>query len=97
MREAVRPYITEEVYYPLKFSFIAPPARAINTPHGLYMSKRLNYEAITVLSWLHWDFVGRMKEDFFSNNNRRAQNILNFILSLVVISEKFSVKPYTAK
>jgi len=94
LREAAKPYISEELYLRKKHPFAAPLIEAKKTPHGIYLNNRLTREAIEAIGWIRWDFVEKMKVSFFDNNNQKAQNLLNIILSLVIISEKFGVKPY---
>ncbi|CAF1307723.1 unnamed protein product [Adineta steineri] len=94
LREAMKPYINEELYLRIKHPFIAPPAEDKNTPHGIYLNKRLTREAIDAIGWIRWEFVEQMKVNFFEHQSRRAQNVLNMVLSLVVISERFKVKRF---
>ena len=95
LREATKPYISDELYLRVKHAFTAPPAENMYTPFGIYLNNRLTREAVEALGWIRWDFVAKMKVAFFQNKSRRAQNILIFILSCVVMSEKFGVKPYS--
>jgi asparagine synthase (glutamine-hydrolysing) len=94
LREAAKPYINHELYCRTKQHFIAPPAENKDTPHGIYLNKRLVREAVEALGWIRWDFVEKMKAAFIENQSCDAHNILNVILSMVIISEKFGVKPY---
>ncbi|CAF1022156.1 unnamed protein product [Rotaria sp. Silwood1] len=94
MREATKPYITDELYRRVKHPFNAPPAQTMYTPHGIYLNKRLTRETVEALGWLRWDYVEKMKRSCFEDKSRLAHNILNFILSCVVLSEKFGVKQY---
>ena len=94
LREAVKPYITEELYLRKKHPFAAPLTKAKDTPHGIYLNNRLTRTTIEAIGWIRWDFVEKMKASFFDTNSERAQNMLNIILSLVIISERFNVKPY---
>lgn len=95
LREATKPYITDEVYHRKKHPFIAPSVQTENTPHGIYLTQRLNQEAIEALGWVRWEYVQHLKESFFKHHSRKSINLLNFLLSMVVISEKFRVKRYS--
>lgn len=97
LREAAKPYITKELYARTKFVFVGPPIESKNTPHSNYLNNRITQEAVESLGWLRWDFVEKMKMLFFENNDRKAQNLLNSIASMIVISEKFGVETYGKK
>ena len=94
LREVAKPYVNEELYRRVKHVFSGPPAEGRNTPHGIKLENRLTKETVEALGWLRWDYVNELKVSFFEHKSRRAQNLLNTILSMVIISERFHVKPY---
>ena len=94
LREAVKPYITVELYFRRKHVFNAPPAATKNTPHSIYLNNRLTKQAVESLGFLRWNSVEDLKVSFLEHKTRRAHNLLNTILSMVIISEKFGVKSY---
>lgn len=84
----MKPYVTEEVYSGMKNPFIAPPAQAQRTPHGIYLNQRLTQETIEALGWTRWDYVQQLKESFFETHSRRPLNLLNFLLAMVMIGKR---------
>lgn len=98
LREASRPFVTDEIYNRPKFPFLAPPAfiepRRIRNSHAQQLETRLTRSAIDRLGWASWDFVQKMMHKYLNDNDRIAHNNLNVILSMVVISERFNVKTW---
>lgn len=89
LREAMKPYINEELYLRIKHPFIAPPAKSIDSALGKLFSG-LSKDRIDQLGWMEWRFVEDMKRQFM-NGDRRAQNCLLNIFSFVILSERFNV------
>lgn len=98
LREASRPYVTDEIYKRKKFAYVAPPAVAKpdgpRSTHVELLRTRLTRSAIDLLGWASWDFVQEMFHKYVNYNDRLAHNNLNALLSMVVIGERFNVKTW---
>lgn len=96
LKEAVKPYVTEELYKRTKEPFIAPMARGHNDLFVSMVNSHLTKENIDKLGWADYDKIHRATEKYInegSKDNRVYQDIL-FLISFVIISQRFNVSPY---
>lgn len=96
LKEAARPFITEELYKRTKEPFIAPMARGHNETFVSLVEKYLTKENIDNIGWLDFEVVERSKKQYLeegSSNNRDHQDML-ILMSMVILSQKFNVLKY---
>ncbi|CAO3590552.1 unnamed protein product [Absidia cylindrospora] len=94
LKEAMKPYITEEVYSRTKHPFVSPPTQPNRTPPSLQLMNRfLTKEKVEQLGWAKWSFVEEQQEVYLATADRLAFKNLLLIISYVIISEKFNVAP----
>ncbi|KAG9415557.1 hypothetical protein AC1031_009005 [Aphanomyces cochlioides] len=96
LREAVRPFVSQELYERSKVMFLAPPSEF--DPEAYHWKKikaRVTQQAVERLGWMDWTFVDSLMTRFMKTNDRIAQNLLNIILSYIVIQERFGVATWT--
>ncbi|KAJ7580835.1 putative asparagine synthase [Mycena floridula] len=101
LREAVKPFITDEIYQRKKSQYnvpIARPNNAILTPLQLLLKERLTVEIVEKLGWANWEYIGGLLEQYLSEPespvdgglDKRAR-ILLCVLSFVILQDKFRV------
>ena len=96
LRQAVAPYITEEMRMRTKVPFLAPPAVPNpNSTHARLISRKLTPAAIARLGWVRWACVQLHIDAFVATGHLKSLSVLNFLVSMVVISERFGVKTWT--
>ncbi|EQC41730.1 asparagine synthase (glutamine-hydrolyzing) [Saprolegnia diclina VS20] len=95
LRQAMRPFITDELYTIAKKPFFAPPAQFDpDCVQWQFLSHHITREAVENLGWMNWAFVEQTIADYKGDNVRRAQNILNVVASFIVLSQKFDIPTY---
>jgi asparagine synthase (glutamine-hydrolysing) len=104
LRQAVQPYVTEELYLRKKLSYNAPPARrhasdsASLVPLQAHLKSRITSTAVERVGFFDWPFVQESLESYLADPkfpadgalDRRAQMLL-YVLSFVVMQERFCV------
>ncbi|KAJ7811065.1 putative asparagine synthase [Mycena olivaceomarginata] len=104
LRQAVQPYVTEELYLRKKLSYNAPPARrhasdsASLVPLQAHLKSRITPTAVERVGFFDWPFVQESLESYLADPkfpadgalDRRAQMLL-YVLSFVVMQERFCV------
>lgn len=104
LREAVRPFITDEIYRRKKLSYNAPISRPNTTndltPLQIFLSNRINKEAVDRLGWANWMYFERVLQEYLgesetsektSSASDKQARILLCIASFIVLQEKFDV------
>ncbi|KAJ3146726.1 hypothetical protein HDU86_008414 [Geranomyces michiganensis] len=94
LREAVKPYISEELYARRKHPYLAPPVKDNKGPLGQLFKTRLRQETVERLGWAGWEAVEKLKNQFDGTGDMSSARNLMVILSFVVLGERFDVKPY---
>ncbi|KAF0714490.1 hypothetical protein As57867_003835, partial [Aphanomyces stellatus] len=96
LREAVKPFLTDELFNRPKFPFLAPPTEFDrDAVHWKKLEGRVTQEAVARLGWMDWAFVHATIDKFKSTNDRQAQNILNQVMSFIVLQERFNIPTWT--
>ncbi|ORX88593.1 glutamine-hydrolyzing asparagine synthase [Basidiobolus meristosporus CBS 931.73] len=95
LREAVKPYITEELYLRTKHPFFAPAARNNYSPVSELFRQKLTKESCEALGWLKWEGVADIISQYFETGDLVAHNSLLVLTSYVILGEKFRVPPYS--
>ncbi|CEP13814.1 hypothetical protein [Parasitella parasitica] len=94
LKEAAKPYITQEVYERTKVPFFAPPTKAPNPKFIGLLSKYITKEKIGRLGWISYDMAAAAKTRYIETNDLRTFQDLLIIISYVVISIRFNVATY---
>lgn len=107
VREAVKPFVTAEVYTRRKAQYNAPlPQHDSKGPLNRlfplqeYLKRRITKEAVEKLSWANWIFIGGSLDEYLHSPgspadgglDKRARCLLN-ILSYIVLQEQFDIPP----
>ncbi|ORX88596.1 glutamine-hydrolyzing asparagine synthase [Basidiobolus meristosporus CBS 931.73] len=95
LREAVKPYITEELYLRTKHPFIAPAARDTYSPISRLFREKITKESCGALGWLKWEPVADIMTKYFETGDQVAHNALLVLTSYVILGERFRVATYT--
>ncbi|KAJ7633527.1 putative asparagine synthase [Mycena polygramma] len=106
LREAVKPFITEEIYLRKKVAFNPPPTPATAVPSALnplqkHFKARITQASVEKLGFVDWPFVRDQLEGYLEaptfpeggKMDRRAA-VLLAVLSLIVLQERFNVASY---
>jgi asparagine synthase (glutamine-hydrolysing) len=93
LREAVRPYITDELYNRRKFPFLAPARWPKDGPLHKMFKELLTPEAVENLGFIDSGLVAKALEDGFSDKaNPMSFRTLCYVGSWVVLARKFGIK-----
>ena len=106
LRQAVKPFITEEVYLRKKVPFNPPPsgrpAMASDlVPLQIHFKARITQASVERLGFINWPFIGDLLADYLESPTFPAQGnidararVLMTILSYIVLQERFHVPSY---
>ncbi|KAJ7140701.1 hypothetical protein C8R44DRAFT_930932 [Mycena epipterygia] len=104
LRQAVKPFVTEEIYLRKKIPFNPPPSPAASglLPLQVHLSKRVTQAAVERLGFLDWMYINDVLTEYTASPvfpahgaiDRRAR-MLMIVLSFIVLQERFSVPPAT--
>ncbi|CAK4699072.1 unnamed protein product, partial [Aphanomyces euteiches] len=96
LRQAVKPFVTQELYERVKVRFMAPPSEFDpEAYHWKKIKSRVTQQAVERLGWMDWIFVDGLVTRFVTTNDPFAEKLLNFIMSIIVIQERFGVATWT--
>ncbi|KAM3441685.1 hypothetical protein MY4824_001463 [Beauveria thailandica] len=96
LREAARPYITDELYHRRKLPFLAPARWPADGPLHNMFRKLLTREAVENLGFVNYDVVQQALGDAFGENAKStAFRILAYTGGWVTLSQRFGVKKAT--
>ncbi|KAJ7573240.1 putative asparagine synthase [Mycena floridula] len=96
LREAVRPFVTDEIYQAKKSQYNVPIARSDNvdpTPLQRLLKERLTVETVGKLGWANWSlqqYLTSPESPLDGGLDKRAR-ILLFILSFVILQNRFKI------
>ncbi|KAF7370868.1 Asparagine synthetase domain-containing protein [Mycena sanguinolenta] len=103
LREAVKEFVTEEMYLRKKVPFNPPPAPKASSPNELvplqaHMKARITQESVEKLGFLSWPFVQTQLAAYLEKPmflpqgiiDPRARVLMN-VLSYIVLQEQFKV------
>ncbi|KAJ7595204.1 putative asparagine synthase [Mycena floridula] len=101
VREAVKPFVTQEIYQRKKFQYNAVIARATDgslTPLERLLKERLTVDTVTKLGWANWDYIGGLLHQYLASPETPADGgldkrarILLCIVSFVILQDRFNV------
>ena len=93
LREAVRPYITDELYKRRKNPFLAPTRWPTGGPLHRFFQRLLTREAVEALGFLDYAVVEEALERAYSlKGDTRAFRTLVYVAAWVTLGERFGVK-----
>ncbi|KAJ7599771.1 putative asparagine synthase [Mycena floridula] len=101
VREAVKPFVTEEIYLRKKSQYNAPIARVADgslTPLQRLLKERLTVEMVGKLGWVNWNYIDGLLHQYLESPetpvdgglDKRAR-ILLCIVSFVILQDRFKV------
>ncbi|KAJ8085950.1 hypothetical protein PM082_004769 [Marasmius tenuissimus] len=101
LRQAVKPYVTDEIYRRKKAQYNVPLSAAsccASSPLQRLLTSRLTKENVAKLGWANWDYVGGLLKSFTESPECPADGgldkrvrVLLCMLSFVVLQERFEV------
>ncbi|KAJ7045941.1 putative asparagine synthase [Mycena alexandri] len=104
LREAVRPFVTEEIYKIKKSMYNSPIPRPTSvlegrsTPLQTLLAKRITQEAVEKVGFLRWETVKATLVEFLERPDSPTDGGLDpngrrllFVLSFIVLQEKFHI------
>ncbi|KDO16620.1 hypothetical protein SPRG_17878 [Saprolegnia parasitica CBS 223.65] len=82
LREATKPFISDELYRRPKKPFLAPPCdMADDDVHWRFLRDTITQGAVAQLGWMDWGFVAATLDRFRTTSDRQAYNCLNSVAS----------------
>ncbi|KAJ6573549.1 putative asparagine synthase [Mycena vulgaris] len=108
LREAVRPFVTEEIYTRRKIPFNPPPSphRAASglVPLQIHLRKRITQANVEHLGLFDWPYINDLLAGYLDSPEFPAQGaidqrarMLMAVLSFIVLQERFRVPPATVE
>lgn len=97
LKEAVKPYITEELYKRTKHPYIAPSSEGKNLVITNLVNKLLSNENIDRLGWFDNNKVLKAKEKYLETGDPTLFKDMLILMSYVVLSHRFNVPAYGAR
>ncbi|KAF0714491.1 hypothetical protein As57867_003836, partial [Aphanomyces stellatus] len=93
LRQAVEPFVTEEVMHRPKCPFMSPPTVKFSeeSVHWKKIQSRVTQEAVERIGWIDWAYVQSTMDLLTKTNDRRAENLLNQVMSFIVLQECFRI------
>ncbi|KXN83515.1 hypothetical protein AN958_01339 [Leucoagaricus sp. SymC.cos] len=110
VREAVKPFVTEEVFNRRKVQYNSPIAHHV-TENGStkyfsslqkYLKGRVSQEAVEKLGWANWIYIGELLSDYLQSPatpadgglDKRARLLL-IVVSFIILQEQFNIPTFT--
>ncbi|KAF8145655.1 putative asparagine synthase [Mycena galopus ATCC 62051] len=106
LREAVKPFVTEELYLRKKVSFNPPPSGPPAVPSDLlplqkHLKAQITQASVEKLGFINWPFIQDLLTAYLEaprflphgNLDERAGSLM-LVLSYIVLQERFSVPSY---
>ncbi|CAK4104383.1 unnamed protein product [Aphanomyces euteiches] len=97
LREAVKPFVSPEIYERVKMRFMAPPSEFDpEAYHWKKIKSRVTEQAVKRLGWMDWSFVDGLMTRFMTSNDPFAERLLNVVMSFIVMQERFGVATWVS-
>ncbi|KAK6977503.1 asparagine synthetase domain-containing protein [Favolaschia claudopus] len=104
LRQAVKPFVTDEIYTRKKAAYNPPPRpTAVQGlgPLQTHLSRRLTKENVERVGFLHWPYIRKTLDDYLERPSfyesgaidERARILLG-VLSFIVLQERFGVPTF---
>ncbi|KAI7903754.1 asparagine synthase [Cokeromyces recurvatus] len=94
LKEAVKPYITDEIYNRTKQPYLAPSSKGRNPLTTDLVNKLITKENLDHLGWVNTESVYEAKERYLETNDPELFKDMLFIMSFVILSQRFQVATY---
>ncbi|KAF7722230.1 hypothetical protein EC973_003511 [Apophysomyces ossiformis] len=94
LKEAVRPFITEELYQRTKHPYVSPPSAGADLPVYRLAEEKLTKENVDQLGFFDWNAVEEVKRQFRTSNDPMLYKDLLILCSYVVLSQRFDIPAY---
>ncbi|KAF7376896.1 Asparagine synthetase domain-containing protein [Mycena sanguinolenta] len=105
LREAVKPFVTEEIYLRKKNAFNPPPSGPPAVPSDLlplqaHLKARITQVSVEKLGFIEWGYIQGLLEEYLTEPRFSEGNIdprgrmLMLVLSYIVLQERFDVPTY---
>ncbi|KAF8178136.1 putative asparagine synthase [Mycena galopus ATCC 62051] len=107
LREAVKPFVTEEIYARKKSQYNVPISRpttnGVNgarhlTPLQELLKQRITFDAVDNLGWANWDYIGSLLDDYMDSpvcpvdgGLDKRARILLCVLSFIILQARFAI------
>lgn len=91
LKEAVKPYVTEEIYARTKQPYLAPSSQGRNETVVNLLNKLLNKEKLDQLGWVDTEKFLQVKDEFLANGDKSLFKDMLTMMSYIVLSDRFNV------
>jgi asparagine synthase (glutamine-hydrolysing) len=92
LKEAMKPFITEELYKRKKHPFSAPVQYRPDGPVYKLFERLITKENVEALGFLEWDMCEGLLRDAFFNGDRSKWSQMILVGQFVVLMKRFGVK-----
>lgn len=92
LREACKPFITEEIYQRKKHPYSAPPAWPVDGPLHKLMKRLIIQENVEQLGFVQWAKVKDIVPNAFENRDESSFRLSWTLAQWIVLSQKFGVR-----
>ncbi|KAI9926063.1 hypothetical protein ASPWEDRAFT_106759 [Aspergillus wentii DTO 134E9] len=92
LKEAVKPFITDEIYGRQKKPFLGPPRFKENGPFHLMISRLITKTNIEGLGFIEWKVAKKLFDNAFTANDGVALRSVFLIAQMVVLGQRFGIK-----
>ncbi len=94
LREAVKGFVTPEIYTRRKHAYAAPTSYDIDGPVRKMLDRLVTKEGVESLGFLDWEVVERlMKRAWEGKGDARSWRVVLIIAGWVVLGRRFQVRP----
>ncbi|KAG1455571.1 hypothetical protein G6F56_007033 [Rhizopus delemar] len=95
LKQAMKPYVTEEIYKRNKQPFLAPSPKEITPEIIEFMRKWITKENVDRLGWARFDLVIAIKDEYFKTLDWTLFDDLMKLICYIMISRQFNVTKYS--
>lgn len=95
LKEAMRPYVTDEIYNRTKHPYVAPASKPGAQPIVRLLNKWVSKERVDHLGFLNWETCETIKERVIMTGDCMAYSSMLKVISLLILNEQFDVAPVT--
>ncbi|KAG0171351.1 hypothetical protein DFQ28_005619 [Apophysomyces sp. BC1034] len=87
LKEAAKPFITDEMYTRTKHPYIAPPSNGKDLPMATLLEEKLTKENVERLGFINWESLDECKQEFLAKGSPFLFKDLLMVASYVVLSQ----------
>lgn len=96
LKEAVKPYVTEEIYSRIKHPFIAPSSKGRNPKTVAMINRIVTKEKLDRLGWANTEKFLEKKEEYLETGENLIFKDMLVIMSYITMAERFNVTTYSS-